>query len=53
MLQGYFENNLPNGEGIFTYKDGTRYIGSFYNGKFHGYGKHLYLNHDIYEGKYY
>jgi len=37
-------------EGVFTYSNGTRYIGEFRNGSPEGYGRCEFINGDLYEG---
>ena len=38
-FEGRYEGNQPNGEGVLTFVNGTQFLGSFKNGKFHGSGK--------------
>ena len=36
--EGATEAGRMEGEGIYTYEDGTQYVGQFKNGAFHGEG---------------
>ncbi len=44
------ESTCNSGKGIYTYADGTRYIGNFLNGNAEGSGTVFYTNGDRYEG---
>jgi hypothetical protein len=39
-----------NGHGIYTWKDGSQYIGNFVNGKKDGKGKYKDINGSIFDG---
>ena len=39
------------GQGVYTYKNGVKYEGEFYNGKLHGYGVYTKPNGQVYEGQ--
>ena len=41
---GPMESGRYEGEGVYTYPDGTRFEGSFHNGAFHGKGKMIFAN---------
>ena len=49
---GEWKNDLRNGKGVETWKDGERFVGNFKNDKREGYGIYYYSNGDIYEGNY-
>mmetsp|Transcript_16366 Transcript_16366/g.43122 ORF Transcript_16366/g.43122 Transcript_16366/m.43122 type:complete len:96 (+) Transcript_16366:256-543(+) len=42
--EGSTEAGRMEGEGIYTYEDGTKYVGQFKNGAFHGEGKLIFAN---------
>jgi hypothetical protein len=44
---------IPDGPATVHVEGEGTYIGNMKNGKYHGYGKYLYSNGDIYEGIYY
>ena len=35
-FRGQFANDMPNGVGVYTFEDGSRYEGEFKDGKMHG-----------------
>ena len=41
---------MMHGKGIFTWEDGRKYTGSYYDNKKHGFGDFLMLNKDRYIG---
>lgn len=45
MLKG-----LKHGQGVYTWQDGTVYIGYWHHDQEHGYGEKLYSNGDVYRG---
>ena len=40
--EGYWADNMPNGQGTFTYSNGEVYKGAFKNGSMHGKGDFKY-----------
>ena len=48
--EGYFENDLFNGEGIYKWKEGRMYKGMWHDGKMEGKGKITYVDGSYYEG---
>ena len=50
IYEGEFKNNLPHGQGVYTWPDNKRYVGEFKHGKRHGFGT-FYINDEIsYQG---
>lgn len=49
---GCLSGDCQNGQGVFAYADGSKYDGSFRNGKFEGQGKFYFANGERYEGKF-
>jgi hypothetical protein len=43
-------NDMPHGQGVFTYADGSVYTGPFSFGKMEGQGKLVFPNNDTYVG---
>ena len=43
---------MKNGEGVYTFADGSVYKGNFNNDMIHGYGLFSYRNGDKYEGNF-
>ena len=50
--EGELKNDLRDGKGKMTWKDGDVYEGDWKNGKFDGFGKYYYNNGDRYEGEF-
>eukprot|EP01124_Arcella_intermedia_P013534 TRINITY_DN19939_c0_g1_i1.p1 TRINITY_DN19939_c0_g1~~TRINITY_DN19939_c0_g1_i1.p1 ORF type:complete len:921 (+),score=252.59 TRINITY_DN19939_c0_g1_i1:23-2764(+) len=50
---GYWENDLYEGKGLFSGKTGEIYDGFWHCGKKYGYGKMVYSNTDTYEGEWF
>jgi len=48
--EGQILKGLKHGRGIYTWQDGTVYIGYWNNDLEHGYGEKLYANGDVYRG---
>ena len=48
---GDLTNDLPDGKGVMTYKDGSSYDGEWKKGKRYGKGKFIWPNGQIYIGK--
>ncbi len=46
------EEGVPDGLGVVTNPDGSVYVGSFFNGTFHGKGKITYQGGASYEGEF-
>lgn len=46
------KNGVPEGNGSVLFENGAKYVGSFHQGKYHGYGKFTTVAGDIIEGKY-
>ena len=42
--EGSTEAGRMEGEGVYTYGDGTKYVGQFKNGAYHGEGKLIFAN---------
>jgi hypothetical protein len=45
-------NNVPNGEGVAMWPDGSKYEGEFFNGMPNGKGTFYYTNGDVYIGQF-
>lgn len=52
MHNGFFAKGLPNGHGILTFLDGTRYEGHFSNGRYEGYGELKCPSSWVYKGEF-
>lgn len=53
IYSGTFANgNLPNGQGVLSFADTTRYQGAFLDGVFHGHGKLSYPDGSYYVGEF-
>ena len=52
LYKGEFNDNKPNGQGVFTSPDGQRYQGGFKDGKLNGHGVMTYPDGRRYEGEY-
>lgn len=54
LYYGDVKDNEMNGYGVMIQKNGIRYAGGWKNGKYHGFGKILFTDKDIYfEGEFY
>ena len=51
VYKGQVENGKPNGLGVMTYPDGSKYVGEFKDGKEHGQGTVTYHNGNKYVGE--
>ena len=49
---GEIKNGLPDGQGTFTYPNGSKYVGEYKDGVKHGQGSYYYPNGDKYVGEY-
>lgn len=49
---GCLSGNCLSGQGVFAYADGSKYEGSFLDGKFEGEGKFFFANGERYEGRF-
>ena len=47
---GEFKNNLPHGQGTFSYSDGSKYFGQWVDGKQNGFGNKIWNNGIKYVG---
>lgn len=47
---GQWERDMPNGDGIEWYVNGSVYVGKFVNGEKHGRGKLTFVSGEVYEG---
>jgi hypothetical protein len=52
IQSGCLTGDCKNGQGIFAYPDGSKYEGSFQDGKFEGQGTFSFANGDKYEGSF-
>lgn len=52
VYEGMWVNDKTNGEGLYLWKDGGKYLGGFHQGQMHGEGKRLYSSGSIYEGEF-
>lgn len=52
QYEGNFEDDKPNGFGVFKWAHGDDYTGNFVNGLLHGVGKYSWKNGDNYEGSF-
>jgi len=50
--EGEIENGKPNGQGTFTWSDGSKYVGEWKDGKMSGQGTKTWTNGDMYEGEF-
>jgi hypothetical protein len=48
--EGYFVNDLKNGEGTYYWKNGNRYVGEWQDGERTGFGVFTWTDGDIYKG---
>jgi hypothetical protein len=53
IYSGEIDNDLPNGNGLRQFGDGTKYEGNFAGGHFHGFGKIFISDGTIREGVWY
>jgi len=51
-ILGSFERDLPNGEGMEWYSNGSVYVGTFLDGDKHGTGKMTFVSGEVYEGQF-
>ena len=49
---GCISGNCQNGNGIYTFENGSKYVGDFSNGNFNGRGTYYFENNDKYMGEY-
>ena len=49
---GQFKNNVPHGEGIYTWARGDQYVGQFKDGESHGKGTYTYVSGTIHSGQF-
>ena len=49
---GEFRNDTLNGQGIFSFPDGSIHVGQFKDGKFNGQGTYTWVNGDKYVGEF-
>ena len=52
VYEGYWSNDKANGNGLYIWKDGGKYLGGFHQGQMHGEGKRLYNSGCVYEGEF-
>ncbi|OMJ90632.1 hypothetical protein SteCoe_6905 [Stentor coeruleus] len=50
--EGYWDNDKPHGEGLYLWKIGGRYLGSFVKGNISGQGKRIYPSGNFYTGEF-
>ena len=50
IVQGCQKGDCFDGSGVFVWEDGSRYEGTYKNGRRHGYGVYYFPNSDKYEG---
>ncbi|GAX73551.1 hypothetical protein CEUSTIGMA_g1002.t1 [Chlamydomonas eustigma] len=48
---GGWRNRMPEGEGIYTWRDASYYEGTWLDGKKHGVGKHVWIAGTTYQGE--
>ena len=54
IYNGEFNRNgEPHGYGVYTFIDGSKYVGNYFENQFHGKGTYYYQNGDKYEGDFY
>ena len=51
LLDGYWENNMMNGQGAATAANGSKYVGEYKDDRRHGQGTHTSANGSKYEGE--
>lgn len=52
IQSGCLAGDCKNGDGVFAYPDGSKYEGSFQDGKFEGEGVFYFANGDVYTGQF-
>lgn len=50
--EGYWDNGKPHGQGLYTWKIGGRYLGSFVKGNISGQGQRVYPSGNFYTGEF-
>lgn len=50
--EGYWDNDKPHGQGLYTWKIGGRYLGSFVKGNISGQGQRIYPSGNFYTGEF-
>ncbi len=49
--EGPLKNGVPHGKGTWVHRDGTSYVGDFYEGRIEGYGEYTFPNGVVYIGE--
>jgi len=52
VYKGHVENGKPNGQGTFSFPDGSKYLGEFKDGKPNGQGTYTYPDGNKYVGEF-
>lgn len=50
--EGYWENDKPHGEGLYTWKMGGKYLGTFVKNAISGFGQRVYSSGNLYKGEF-